>query len=210
MNTEPVRQKGWKKSEWRSGPSFLPLSVVVMTGVWVFLWGDFAPFGIISGIAIAWLVKAQFPMPPVYWPGTLHPLGAIRLLYALLRDLVVSSWRVVRLTLDPRRELRPGIVRVSQYTDVDLYQVQVAELISLVPGTVVVELVSNPRRLYLHVLDMDENHDAEAVRAMATEIEHRVLEAFGSRDEQDRFAREHDRPVRRRRSGFMDRWEIEQ
>lgn len=199
-----------KRSDWRSRPRLVPMSVFLMAGVWVLLWGDFAPFGIISGIAIAWLIKAQFPMPPVYWPGRPHLLGSIRLLYGLIRDLVVSSWRLVRLTIDPRATLRPGIVKVEQFTDVDLYQVQVAEMISLVPGTVVVELVSSPRRLYLHVVDMDEEHDADSIREMATEIEHRVLQAFGSRDEMDRFDKQHNRPSRRRRPNFFDRWETEE
>ncbi|TRY18292.1 hypothetical protein FOJ82_09670 [Tessaracoccus rhinocerotis] len=199
-----------RKSDWRSGPRLVPMSVLVMAGVWVFLWGDFAPFGIVSGIALAWLIKAQFPLPPVYWPGRLRILGAIRLVYGLFHDLVVSSWRLVRLTLDPRVKLRPGIVKVEQFTDVDLYQVIVAEMISLVPGTVVVELVSSPRRLYLHVIHMDEKHDAESIREMATEIEHRVLRAFGSRWEIERFDKQHNRPSRRRRPSFFDRWETEQ
>lgn len=210
MSARATRRRLTRPSDWRSGPRLLPFSVVIMTGVWVFLWGDFAPFGIVSGVLIAWLIKAQFPMPPVFWPGRLHLRGALRLVLGLLYDLVVSSWRVVRLTLDPRRTLRPGIVKVEQYTDVDLYQVQIAEMVSLVPGTVVVELVSSPRRLYLHVLDMDEEHDADSIREMATEIEHRVLDAFGSRQEQESFEQEHDRPSRRRRPGFFDRWETEQ
>lgn len=210
MIQRPEDVKTAKKSDWRSGPRLVPMSVLVMAGVWVFLWGDFAPFGIVSGIVLAWLIKAQFPLPPVYWPGRLRIFGSIRLLYGLLHDLVVSSWRVVLLTIDPRKQLHPGIVKVEQFTDVDLYQVQIAEMISLVPGTVVVELVSSPRRLYLHVIDMDEEHDAESIREMATEIEHRVLRAFGSREEMERFDKQHNRPSRRRRPSFFDRWETEQ
>ncbi|GAB3815396.1 hypothetical protein GCM10028820_12790 [Tessaracoccus terricola] len=210
MIQRPEDVKTAKKSDWRSGPRLVPMSVLVMAGVWVFLWGDFAPFGIVSGIVLAWLIKAQFPLPPVYWPGRLRIFGSIRLVYGLLRDLVLSSWRLVMLTINPRVKLRPGIVKVEQFTDVDLYQVQIAEMISLVPGTVVVELVSSPRRLYLHVIDMDEEHDAESIRELATEIEHRVLRAFGSREEMERFDKQHNRPSRRRRPSFFDRWETEQ
>lgn len=210
MTAASEKTRPGKKSDWRSGPRLLPMSVLLMAGVWLFLWGDFAPFGIISGIALAWLIKAQFPLPPVYWPGRVHLFGAIRLVAGLLYDLVVSSWRLVVLALDPRRKPRPGIVKVEQFTDVDLYQVQIAEMISLVPGTVMVELVSSPRRLYLHVIDMDEKHDADSIREMATEIEHRVLHAFGSREEMERFEKQHNRPSRRRRPSFFDRWETEQ
>lgn len=185
-------------------------SVLLMTAVWVFLWGDFAPFGIISGLVLAWLIRWQFPLPPMHWPGTFHPWGGLKLVSRLIFDLVVSSWRIVRLALMPNVELRPGIVRIDLVTDVDLYQVQVAEMISLVPGTVVVELVRSPRRLYLHVIDMDEDHDAPSIREMAVRIERSVLGAFGSREEQQAFEAQHARPTRRRRSPFSNRWETEE
>ena len=67
------------------------------------------------------------------------------------------------------------------------YQVQVAELISLVPGTVVVELVRSPRRLYLHVLDLEGEHAIDDIRQMVLETERRVLRAFGTAQEREAF-----------------------
>lgn len=185
-------------------------SILVMTAVWVFLWGDFAPFGIISGLVVAWLIRWRFPLPPMHWPGTFHPWGGVKLVTRLVFDLVVSSWRIVKLAIMPNVQLRPGIVRIDLVTDVDLYQVQVAEMISLVPGTVVVELVRSPRRLYLHVIDMDEDHDAPSIREMAVRIERSVLGAFGSKEEKQAFEAQHARPTRRRRSPFSNRWETEE
>lgn len=199
-----------RKRTTRRGRRLFTPSVFVMTGVWLALWGDFAPFGIISGLVVAWLIRWRFPMPPMYWPGSFHPWGGVKLVAGLIFDLVVSSWRIVKLALAPGVNLRPGIVRVDLVTDVDMYQVQVAEMISLVPGTVVVELVRSPRRLYLHVIDMDEDHDAPAIREMAVRIERNVLAAFGSKEERVTFEAQHTRPQRRRRSPFSNRWETEE
>lgn len=184
-------------------------SILLMTGVWLALWGDFAPFGIISGIMVAWAIRLRFPMPPMHWPGSFHLWGGIKLVVGLIYDLVVSSWRIVKLALARKVDLLPGIVRIDLVTDVDLYQVQVAEMISLVPGTVVVEVVRSPRRLYLHVIHMDPEHDATAIREMAVRIERNVLAAFGSKEEQQAFEAQHARPSRRRRSPFSNRWETE-
>ena len=45
----------------------------------------------------------------------------------------------------------PGIVRVDLKADSDLYQVNTAELVSVVPGTIVVDARQRSRILYLHV-----------------------------------------------------------
>lgn len=173
-------------------------SVIIMTLVWVFLWGDVAPFAFVSGIAVAWLIRWQFPLPPMHWPGRFRPIGFIRLVVRLVWDLIVSSWAVLVLALPRRIDLKPGIVRVDMVTDVDLYQVQVAEMISLVPGTVVVEVVRKPRCLYLHVVHMPDEGDADDIRAMAIRVERQVLAAFGSDRERAAMEALHARPRRRR------------
>ncbi len=186
-----------------------PAAVIVMTLVWVLLWGDFAPFGILSGYAVAWLIRWLFPMPFVHWPGRFRPVGFARLVVELVFDLVVSSWAVLRLALARDVDLHSGIVRVDLATEVDLYQVQVAEMISLVPGTVVVELVRSPRCLYLHVLDMDA-HSVAGIRAMAARVELQVLRAFGSGEELRAFREHHAGPEGAGAPGGTTGWEADE
>lgn len=186
-----------------------PAAVIVMTLVWVLLWGDFAPFGILSGYLVAWLIRWRFPMPQIHWPGRFRPIGFARLVVELVLDLVVSSWAVLRLALAREVDLRSGMVRVDLVTDVDLYQVQVAEMISLVPGTVVVELVRSPRSLYLHVLDMD-THSVADIRAMAARVELQVLRAFGSDEELRAFRDHHAEPEGAGAPGGTTGWEADE
>ena len=136
------------------------------------------------------------PLPPVFWQGRLRPWGIVRLIAHLLFDLTVSSVRVFLLAFHKKVDLRAGIVRIDLITDNDLYQVQVAEMISLVPGTVVVEVVRNPRRLYLHAIDLHGEDPVGAVQKMAVDVESRVVRAFGSRQEIDDFnASLHEHPA---------------
>lgn len=174
---------------WKQRLKFRPLSVLGMLIVWVLLWGSAAPTILISGILIGWLVDMVFPLPPIYWEGKFRPVGFLILVVHLLRDLVVSSFRVVALVFHRPVNLNAGIIRVDLHTDNDLYQVQVAEMISLVPGTVVVEVVRSPRRLYLHAIDLVGDDPVARVQRMAFGVESRVLRAFGSDEEIAEFNR---------------------
>lgn len=166
---------------------FRPLAMIGMAAVWIILWGSISPMIIASGILLGWLISIIFPLPPIYWEGRLHPVAVLNLAWHLLRDLVVSSIRVIQLVFARRINLNAGLVRVDLDSDNDLYQVQVAELISLVPGTVVVEVVRHPRRLYLHVVDMIGPDPVAKVQEMSRGVEGRVLAAFGSRQEIDDY-----------------------
>ena len=160
-----------------------PLSVIGITLVWVALWGSISPLVLVSGVILGWTIAVVFPLPPIYWQGRLHPWGLVVLVATLLRDLVVSSARLVTLAFHRTVKLNAGIVRVDLHSDDDLYQVAVAEMISLVPGTVVVEVVRHPRRLYLHCIDLTGDNPTARIHTMVDGVEQRVLRAFGSTEE---------------------------
>ena len=168
---------------WRQRAKFRPLSVFGMAGVWVLVWGSLSPLVILSGIALGWLIGIAFPLPPIFWQGRFRPVGFVTLVWHLLHDLVVSSVRLVRLAFERTVNLHAGIVRVDLNADDDLYQVAVAEILSLVPGTVVIEVVRQPRRLYLHALEVVDETDLDRVQRMSMAVESRVLRAFGSDEE---------------------------
>lgn len=174
---------------WRDRLRFRPLSVFGMTLMWMLLWGSAAPVIVLSGMLIGYLIDIVFPLPPIFWRGKLRPIGVVVLVFHLLWDLMVSSFRVVALVFHRRVNLNAGIVRVDLHSDNDLYQVQVAEMISLVPGTVVVEVVRSPRRLYLHAIDLKDEDPVGRIRLMALNVEARVLRAFGSDEEIEAFNR---------------------
>ena len=162
---------------------FRPISVLGMTSVWVILWGSVTPMTIAGGFLLAWLVSVVFPLPPIHWDGRFRPIGFLKLVWHLLFDLVVSSFRMIQLAFARKVDLNAGLIRVDLDSNDDLYQVQVAELISLVPGTDVVEVVKHPRRLYLHAIDLIGPDPVGRIQKMTHDVEARVLGAFGSTQE---------------------------
>lgn len=162
---------------------FRPGSILLTTLVWIALWGSVSPMIVVSGVLLSYLVSIAFPLPPMHWEGRFRPIAVVVMLSHLLFDLVVSSFRMIRLAFARTVNLNAGIIRVDLASDNDLYQVQVAELISLVPGTVVVEVVRHPRCLYLHAIDLIGPDPIGRIQKMSHDVESRVLHAFGSKQE---------------------------
>ncbi|WP_366505749.1 Na+/H+ antiporter subunit E [Tessaracoccus sp.] len=171
------------KNEARERLHSRPLSVLLMVLVWCALWGSVQPMTIVGGAVIGFVITLVFPLPPMHWEGRFRPIGLLVMIAHLLYDLIRSSWRMLQLAFERKVNLNAGIVRVDLASDSDLYEVVVAELISLVPGTVVVEVVRHPRRLYLHALDLTGPDPIAGVQQMVHDVETRVLNAFGSKEE---------------------------
>ncbi|HHT13188.1 MAG TPA: Na+/H+ antiporter subunit E [Propionibacterium sp.] len=175
------------RTPWSERLRIRPLSTISMAVVWVLLWGTFSPMSIVGGLLVGYLITVTLPLPPIFWKGRVRPWGVVRLISHLIYDLLISSVRVFLLAFHRKVDLKAGIIRIDLITDNDLYQVQVAEMISLVPGTVVVEVVRHPRRLYLHAIDLHGDDPIGRVQKMAVDVESRVVRAFGSRQEIEDF-----------------------
>ena len=159
-----------------------PAVMVISALFWAFLWSSFSPFTLISGMLLGWCIGMVFPLPPMAWEGRIHPFRFAYLVGHLLIDLTVSSFRMLRYVFEHKVNLHASLIRVDLHTDDDLHQTGVASLISLVPGTVVVEVVRHPRRLYLHCVGMNK-HSEEDIHEMVIGVERRLMHAIGSKAE---------------------------
>jgi multicomponent Na+:H+ antiporter subunit E len=155
-------------------------AVVLLALVWVMLWGEVSLLNILYGLVLGWLVTVVFWLPPIRYYGRLHPWRVVVLVAVQLYDLAVASVQLASVAFRRRPQVRPGIVRVDLRSHNDLYQVAVAALISIVPGTLVVETNRHPRSLYLHVFDLPDDAAVEHAREHALAIERRLVRAFGS------------------------------
>ncbi|MFP5417381.1 MAG: Na+/H+ antiporter subunit E [Actinomycetes bacterium] len=178
---------------------FQPKAVGLLTLVWLLLVGEVNLVTVVGGALLAWLVTMVFPLPPLHYAGRLHPVGLVRLAAHLVADLAVSSVRLAAYAFG-RRTPRPGVVRVNLRSDNDLYQVNTAELASVVPGTIVVDARARRRILYLHVFDLPDPVERQAVVADTLALERRVVAALGSRAELEAL----DQPVPRGRPDFVE------
>jgi multicomponent Na+:H+ antiporter subunit E len=102
----------------------------------------------------------------------------ILLVVFFLKELVVSSLRVLWEVITPWQINRPGIIGVPLEARTDLEIFIVANLISLTPGTLSVDLSEDRRTLYVHVMFLE---DVARTRAEIKDgLERRVLEVTRS------------------------------
>jgi len=90
-----------------------------------------------------------------------------------LRELVLASLRVAHDALTPTHHMRPAMLAVPLEAKTDLEILLLANLISMTPGSVSIDVSTDRRVLYVHAMYAD---DGEAVRREIKEqLERRVL-----------------------------------
>lgn len=149
-----------------------------LTLLWLVLWRDITPLLVIGGVLVAILVQLVFPLPPLRMHLRPRPVGVAVLLLVFVRDVVVASWQVIRIVLR-RRPVTNAVVAIQLRTPSDFVLTIVGEMLTLIPGSVLVEARRASHTLYMHVLDVDDEQDVEEFRALALAQERRVLRAFG-------------------------------
>jgi len=155
----------------------LPL-VIWLLAVWVGLWGNLSAANVASGLAVAVALVAVFPFPvPQTRTMTVRPLRALVFVmffaWKLVQASAVVAWEVVT----PRNRIREAIVAVPIHGVSDTLSTIVANLITLTPGTLTLELAHEPPVLYVHVLH---TRSIEGVRRDVQRLERIVTRTFGS------------------------------
>jgi multicomponent Na+:H+ antiporter subunit E len=101
---------------------------------------------------------------------------AIGLMVFFLKELVLSSVRVAIDVIRPELSMRPAVISVPLDVTSDAEITLLANLISLTPGTLSVDVSDDRSCLYVHAMYGD---DAEALRlGIKSDFEHRIREVF--------------------------------
>jgi multicomponent Na+:H+ antiporter subunit E len=157
--------------------------VAWLTMVWVALWGDVKPGTVVVGVVVAIVVCLVFPLPPVRMNLRVRPVSLGWLVLRFLADLVVASGQVAWTTLQFNRQPLNAVIEVDLRTHSDFVLTVVAEMVSLVPGSLVVEARRSTHTLFLHVLDAKDMTGVDRMRAQVYALERRVVLAFGAETE---------------------------
>lgn len=153
-----------------------------LTGVWVLLWGDLTVANAVAGLIVALVVTWLAPLPRAPFDGRFRPGGVLRLVVRFAADVVVASVQIAWMVL--RRHHPTGaVIRVQLRSHSDTYLAATAGMVSLVPGSIVVEAHRLTGTLYIHVFDVDLAGGLESAHRSVLEQEERLLRAFASRDQ---------------------------
>lgn len=151
-----------------------------LTVVWALLWGAFTPLVLVGGALVALLVTSVFPFPAVPRTGRFRPWPAVVLVVVFLVEMLVASVQVAWIAIRPAAPPRSAVIRVDMVTRSELLLTLTVELVSLVPGSLLIELDSEHGHAWLHLLDGSTPAKIEQARARALAQERRVIAALGS------------------------------
>ncbi len=154
-----------------------------LTIVWLLLWGQLTALNVLGGVVVGALIVALFPFPRVSVHGHVRPWGTIVLIARFLWDLAVASFSVGWLAIRPAAPPPSAMIMIELVSRSELRQTLTGELISLVPGSLLIELDSRGRRMWLHILDAGTPDKVAAARRKARLQEHLVVKAFGTDEE---------------------------
>lgn len=158
----------------------LLLALVVL---WLVLWGHVDLISVATGILFSLLVVQVFYLPAVSLSGRFNILWFLAFCGLFLFRLLTASLQVAWFAVRPAAPPRSSVVAVPLRTRSDFMLTLVAEVSTLVPGSLFVEADRFKSIVYLHVLDGDSERKVRRARCEAYEFEGLLALALGTRDD---------------------------
>lgn len=152
------------------------VAVVLLTAMWVALWGDLSAGTAVAGLIAAIAVVTIVPNPLPERDLVFRPARAAWFVVMFVRDLVVSTASVARLVVSPgARDVHGTFITVQLSERGHAVRTIIAHSISLTPGTLTVDVEEDGRTLHVHVIQAAEE---QAARASIAALEERAIAAF--------------------------------
>lgn len=106
--------------------------------------------GYMIGLSLIFLMRRFFPTS--FYLKRIF--ATVKFLIVVMRELISSSVFVIRLVLNPRIIFVPGIFKLETVLESDWEVTILSLLITLTPGSVVLQVSPDGKTLYIHAMDM--------------------------------------------------------
>jgi len=152
--------------------------VFVLAFIWTAVTGALNFGNLVLGLAVGllalWLVRNHIEAPRLLVRA--RRILALSLLFVY--ELVLSAIRVAILVLTPniRSRLKPAIIAFPLTVTSDIEITLLANLITLTPGTLSVDVSKDRRFLYVHAISVPDK--AALIRDIAGGFEAKIMEVF--------------------------------
>ncbi|WP_425863087.1 Na+/H+ antiporter subunit E [Arthrobacter sp. TWP1-1] len=169
----------------RRKPKFLqklPLLVWLVV-VWGALWQDFSAGNLLFGALIALAVSQIFYLPPIELSGRFNVLRAVTLALWFVKEVTVASFQVLFWALIKGPRIRNAVIAVPLRSPSDLLMTAVGHVLSLIPGSLVVEVDRGCATLYIHAMNTPTPESVDKVRSGIQNIEARLIQVMGTKEE---------------------------
>lgn len=129
-------------------------------------------FGFVIGYLALWITR------PLYGPSRyfIRVINLVKLAATFSWLLLVSNFRVLWDIITPGHLSRPAVIGVPLDAKTDFEIMLVANMVSLTPGSLSLDVSADRNILYVHLMFLDDVSAAR--REIKEKIEKRVLEAI--------------------------------
>lgn len=149
---------------------------ILLAVAWVLLTGEISAENLIEGLIIGyiilWISKSALG-------GTMYFKKipkAVGFFFYFIKELIVANLVVAYDIVTPRDHMKPGIIAVPLDAETDMEITMLANLITLTPGSLSLDISKDKKVLYVHALYVD---DAEEFRQkIKNGMERRLLEVL--------------------------------
>jgi multicomponent Na+:H+ antiporter subunit E len=148
---------------------------LILALMWAALQGDLNTINLVIGFLVSgatiYLFRRMF-FRPLYF----RKLGlGVKLLLVFIKELTKSNIAVLRVVLSPRLRVRSGVIAVPTELTNDVALTMLANMITLTPGTLTLDIAPDRRYLFVHTLNLDDPEDVKQEIRQAFEVHLREL-----------------------------------
>lgn len=147
---------------------------LLLAVTWVVLTGDAGGvnliFGMLVGYAVLGVMQRQIPGIRGY---TRRLPRLIKFVFFFIKELIMANLTVAFDIITPVWHMKPGVIAMPLEAKTDLEITMVANLISLTPGTLSLDVSDDRRVLFIHAMFLDNEQE---LRNSLKDMERRVLE----------------------------------
>jgi multicomponent Na+:H+ antiporter subunit E len=149
---------------------------IVFALIWASVTGSFTAlnigFGFVLSALALFLLREDIRTTGYFARGR----RIFSLFMLFMKELALSAWKVAVMVVAPRLDLKPGIFAFPLTVDRDFEITLLANLITLTPGTLSVDVSEDRKVLYVHAIDCSDPEGA--IRDIADGFEKKIMEAF--------------------------------
>lgn len=149
-----------------------------LDAVWVMLWGSVTWGNIAGGLLVGLAILLLLPLPPVPVEGRVHLGALLKLIGVFVVEMFRSSIEVAWLAIRPGSMPLSAVLRAKVSIKSDLVLTLLVDMMNLIPGTMVLEIDTKRRLLYVHVVDVSSEKSVRQFYRSTARLERLFIDAF--------------------------------
>ncbi|HLU22106.1 Na+/H+ antiporter subunit E [Lederbergia graminis] len=146
----------------------------LLASIWMFFQNSISvttfTVGYLLGLLIIFIMRRFFSSRFYFY----RILAIIKLLLIFIRELIYSNLAVLRNILSPKLTIQPGIFALDTKLTAEWEITLLANLITLTPGTLVINVSNDKKTLYIHAMDIKDVEDT--VKSIRNTFEKTIME----------------------------------